>query len=365
MQVEPIDLTQQDEVPESSTPDWYAPKPRDKKFYLQAKQVYCTWPKCSVDKNRVLDSIKTLGVIQAVVAHELHKDGTDHLHAYFCLINQNNVRGYEWLDKLADSHHGNYQSVRNKMHVLRYITKDKDYCFFGPDPVVFVQNREKHEAASQVALEMVTKMREDPSCTLVMLDDIDPVWLLRNKRKAEEYLAFQQMKRARLEVKPWPTLDITGLTGPTLRIAKWLIKNIKQERAFKQKQLYIYGPPGKGKTHLVNRLKEYLAVYVIPKTPFVDGYSDTEYDLVLCDEFKAHFTIQFLNEFLQGSMMHLNQKGGGTVKTKNLPMIFLSNFCLEECYRKSSPVAVDALKCRFKIVVVGEYDERIDVPFGE
>lgn len=101
----------------------------------------------------------------------------------------------------------------------------------------------------------------------------------------------------------------------------------------------------------------YCSTFHLPKTSFVDGYASDLYDLVVCDEFKAQFTIQFLNEFVQGSKMHLNQKGSGTLKTDNPPMIFLSNSSLEGCYHKSTETGqFKALKTRFL---------EVEVPIGK
>lgn len=125
-------------------------------------------------------------------------------------------------------------------------------------------------------------------------------------------------------------------------------------RVFKQKQLYVWSDgPDVGKTHMVEQLASYCSIFHLPKSAFVDGYSSGLYDLVVCDEFKAQFTIQFLNEFLQGSNMHLNQKGTGTLKTDNPPMIFLSNCSLEDCYHKSNHTGqFRALLARFTVVEV-------------
>lgn len=107
----------------------------------------------------------------------------------------------------------------------------------------------------------------------------------------------------------------------------------------------------------MEQLAKYCSTYHIPKTAFVDGYQSDLYDLVVCDEFKAQFTIQFLNEFVQGSRMHLNQKGSGTLKTDNPPMIFLSNAPLEGCYHKSIETGqFKALKTRFL---------EVEVPIGK
>lgn len=142
-----------------------------------------------------------------------------------------------------------------------------------------------------------------------------------------------------------------------VEIASWIQKNINAVRVFKQKQLFIWSDgPDVGKTNLVEQLAKHCSVFHVPKTAFVDGYQSDMFDLVVCDEFKAQFTIQFLNEFVQGSKMHLNQKGTGHLKKDNPPMIFLSNCSLSQCYHKSNETGqFKALASRFL---------EIEVPLG-
>lgn len=88
---------------------------------------------------------------------------------------------------------------------------------------------------------------------------------------------------------------------------------------------------------------------------WLDGF-DNDYDLVVIDEFKGQKTIQFLNEFLQGSRMTLKQKGKQYLKEKNVPVIILSNFRLDECYPKAHlDNRLDTLACRLEIIEVEEF----------
>lgn len=66
---------------------------------------------------------------------------------------------------------------------------------------------------------------------------------------------------------------------------------------------------------------------------FYDYYDDETFDLVCLDEFKGQKTMQFLNCFLQGGDMFLKKKGSQYHKRKNIPVIILSNWSLDDCYR--------------------------------
>lgn len=293
----------------------------------------------------------------AIVCREDHKeDDGVHLHAVIAFKSVVRRRGHQWLDDLAGKH-GNYQAARNLTDVIKYVLKDGDWTAFNIDPVEYLGQRGKKKSTKSSKLsELANVIKEQPTATLDTLDDMDCGAVLMHKRKLEEYISYQQAKRARVNLLTWNPPDLSTFPDAdfNFKIAKWVTENIKVPRVFKQKQLFIWSDvPNCGKTHLINELSKYLAVFHVPKTKFVDHYESGRYDLVVCDEFKAHFTIQFLNEFLQGSKMHLDQKGTGHWKTDNPPMIFLSNFSLDDCYhRKQGTGSLEALKARFKCVKI-------------
>lgn len=79
------------------------------------------------------------------------------------------------------------------------------------------------------------------------------------------------------------------------------------------------------------------------------------FKLTVLDEFKATKTIQWLNQWLQGSPMPIRKKGSQSIKTDNLPVIILSNYSIEECYSKASHDKIESLKARLEIVSVSEF----------
>lgn len=326
-------------------------------FRLQAKFFFLTWPQCDTPKETVLERIKAIAnYSHAVVCREdHHEDDGVHLHAFVALTKPWNLRNPHYLDALADKH-GNYQAARDQLAVVKYVMKDGDYIFHGFDPVEFVQLREKKKSSKpSLTAEVAKKVREDQA-SLDAIDDFAPAFVLANKRKLQEYISYQKVKRAALAKQLWVPLDLSLFPDAdfNFKIAKWITENIKQPREFKQKQLYIWSEgPNAGKTHLVNELTKYLNVYHVPKTRFVCGYESDRFDLLVIDEFKSDFTIQFLNEFLQGSTMHLDQKGSSTIKTDNPPCIILSNLELSAVYHKKCNTGpFNALCSRLKIIKV-------------
>lgn len=56
-------------------------------FDFHAKTCFLTYPQCSYEPTQCLEHLRTLlgdKPTYIVVAHELHEDGGDHLHALIC-----------------------------------------------------------------------------------------------------------------------------------------------------------------------------------------------------------------------------------------------------------------------------------------
>lgn len=67
--------------------------PKEGKFRLNAKRLFLTYPKCPIAKENAMEQLKTKfkTISKILVAHELHKDGTDHLHVYISLTKKCNI----------------------------------------------------------------------------------------------------------------------------------------------------------------------------------------------------------------------------------------------------------------------------------
>lgn len=104
------------------------------KFRFQAKNVFLTYPKCAEPKEDLLAHLQTLGpeLGYGVVSHELHADGSDHLHALACFktkYSTRDKRSFDWR-----GHHPNIQPARVVLDVANYVRKDKDFVEFGTLP---------------------------------------------------------------------------------------------------------------------------------------------------------------------------------------------------------------------------------------
>ena len=105
-------------------------KQKPKKFRLNARKLYLTYPKCNLDLKLVLELLKEKLSNQIIkdylIVKELHKDGSYHLHAYIKLHKPINTYNCNYLDLKYDitQYHGNYQSAKNPNYIIQYLLKD-------------------------------------------------------------------------------------------------------------------------------------------------------------------------------------------------------------------------------------------------
>lgn len=302
-----------------------------RKFRLNAKNLFLTWPKNDADAgdvmNKILERFGTDNVSYVCVSEELHEDGSPHLHALVCLKSPCNIRDASDLDVVGGGKHGNYQSTRKVSDVYKYVRKGGLFVEHGK----YEGKTETEKVSSAVA----RQLKEGKP--LEHVEEMDPGYFMLHQRQILEYQNFLSRKKLKMASRPPPL--VYNQWGFTFEIGF--------EREFKQKQYWIYGPPNTGKTSLVLSLLEHgFRGFIIPINNDFAEWDDECFDFAYIDEFKGQLTVQFLNEWLQGSPMVLNAKFGQRKKTKNIPIFILSNFEPEICYKNVSSTAISALTTR-------------------
>lgn len=125
----------------------------------------------------------------------------------------------------------------------------------------------------------------------------------------------------------------------------------RETRSFKQKQLWLFGPSNIGKSSVINNLGSGLRIYNIPAKDFYCEWSDDAYDIAVLDEYTGYKTLSWLNLWLEGSRLPLDQKNKPNyIKTFNIPTIICSNLSPEACYSKVTEVQQVALRNRLEVV---------------
>jgi len=102
---------------------------KESKFRLNAKNLFATYPKCNLDKNRVIDilweRLEKYHPESYVGAREEHKDGTPHIHVLICCGAKFNIRDERYFD--VEGFHGNYCSTTSVRSTRAYIKKGMDW----------------------------------------------------------------------------------------------------------------------------------------------------------------------------------------------------------------------------------------------
>jgi len=303
-----------------------------RKLRINAKNLFLTWPKNDSDSADVMNKIVEQFTMEAIsyvcVSEEKHEDGTPHLHAVVCLKDKTDIKdAIPILDRIGGKH-GNYQTARKVLDVIKYVKKGG----------AFVEKGECPESKTEKITSLVAKALQN-GLSLEQVDEMDPGFFLKNQRQIKEYLTFQQQKKRKL------------ITRPPLQLSRWsTLFEIGYPREHKQKQYWIYGPPNTGKTTLaLDLMTEGFKGFQIPENGDFSAYDDA-YDFAYIDEFNGQLTIQFLNLWLEGAPMWLNTKGGSISKRKNIPTFIFSNLPPDRVYWKVPQEILNTLLVRLIII---------------
>lgn len=317
-----------------------APTPR-RRFRLNAKNLFLTYPQCDTPKEFVLEKIKEKfgeNLEFAVVCEEDHAEREEddphavppgrHLHAVISLKAKQTLCGANCLDSLANSH-GNYKAARHLGASVKYVAKDGDFIAHGVDVETYLEAvlKKKSTKATLIA----TRLME--GATLKEINEQDPGYVMMHLQKLQKYIVQLQVFND-APTLTWHPLSVPLNTSMPLRqLANWLNQNLGQPRELRQKQLLLSSPPGLGKTTLVEHLRNYFTVYSHVGSKWFDGFDDGEVDLIVFDEFCGNIPITVINKVLDGQRCVLENKGGALIKNKRQPVIILTNFEEHELYR--------------------------------
>lgn len=97
-------------------------------FRISSKNFALTWPQCPIDKDLAKAHLLTLGTpTYVLVCHELHEDGSPHLHALVQYSKRKDVKSPTYFDLSHDGtvYHGDYKLAKDDGWKT-YVEKDGD-----------------------------------------------------------------------------------------------------------------------------------------------------------------------------------------------------------------------------------------------
>lgn len=179
-----------------------APKPKTSPckspFYLRAKFIFGTYPKCAVTKKSALEQHKlALDIDYYVVCEEKHDDGTPHLHMWYALTKACQILDTRKTLSLEDTvngglHNGHWEACRSNRKCKAYCEKggvyitNQDWNIMRA-AVVAAQAGQRDEAFQMV-------VRADPRMALTraaqLKDSISVLAAQEKKSDGTEYTVF-------------------------------------------------------------------------------------------------------------------------------------------------------------------------------
>lgn len=265
---------------------------------IQAKGWFLTYPRCDLEKERVLPFLEEIGEIKDyVIAKEFHEDGTPHLHVFVSYVRKITLTPRKFD---LGTIHGNYQVSKSWNAVKRYCKKGGDFIAnFDTDSAMAKQGKRNLRLYTDNLKDLIAEGLIHPSQLSRVIDG----------RKI-----YESMFKDKEEI-----IDIE-----------------------KKRHFWWYGESNAGKSYKLRQLRKLDPSnwFQIPPNNDWKGYNNEKY--LYFDEFKGQVTIQALNTICDGGSK-MNTKGGTVVLRQDVVVYILSNYQIDGCYT----VNCDTLHNRF------------------
>lgn len=344
------------------------------------------WSKKQQFKHQILDTLlssKTAkkGIKSYSIAIESHSDGNPHLDMllifekqialeltqldFFCQKHGNLTR-YRTLNQAIINYGSKEDTPLSNLQNIQYILNQQD---IKKDPYRFLQeqmlkNPSKFNLAKFCAennyfkdlknfgtLASKLKVHQEALCSLE-LEKKEGIMEITPELISQELTNLEQN-----EFYSWEGYQI--IVDYINQIGKY-----RSTRPFKSKQLLLVGDPNIGKTSLINTLQKFISVYPMGISNWFPRYSSNACQLIAWNEFRLTLMpYTQLLQFLEGSMMDLQYKGGSVLKRDNPLIIMTSNLRLSEhLYQK--------FRSESTLLIAGSKNlsariQEICVPFGK
>lgn len=309
------------------------------RFQINSSQLFLTYPQCDMLKEEAYQQLDNkFKPTEILVAHELHKNGTSHLHAYLRLEGPHRTSDPNFADLSAPSgriYHGNYQGCRSSKNVIKYCTKEDNYVSnFDVAPLLAKRSNRREHMES-----LISGKR-----TLEELIVDEPQYLFNYNSLNNSLKAYQESQVRELSDLP---IFLPNPWGKLLPIRQFQTK----QRHF---HLYSEGPNAGKTTFALNIIKEYGGILVSNREPYWPLHKPKEIRFIFLDELNtARLRFDELNAMADGTYCY-RRFGSGIYQFPNesRPIIILmGNVPLNNLY----PFMYETLFARFKVIDLSKY----------
>lgn len=294
-----------------------------KKFRLQAKNLFLTYPKCSEDKEKLLNFLidhTSLSCRFVMIAQEHHEDGQLHLHAYVQLNDKCNIKSAKSLDFAGC--HGDYKAAKgNYFEVKDYLEKEDTNCLIWGDPNTA---KNKSEETKDGIARRNLMLASTPLPELVRTGEI----------RLEQYCSIKRSIQAYI-------VDSTKIGDFMFRRCIWLNDH-----------------PGVGKSRICREL--FGNFYSKPQNKWWDGY--TNQPVVVLEDFdKAGSCLSHYIKIWTDSYSFYGEAKGTSVGCLYSVFVITSNYWPNQIWKEEEdPELIQAVERRSIMVNYAQMDSMRD-----
>ncbi|ALV85583.1 replication-associated protein [Pavonia mosaic virus] len=149
--------------------------PPPKRFKVNAKNYFLTYPRCSISKEEALSQLLALETPTNKkyirVCRELHEDGAPHLHALLQFEGKFQCTNCRFFDLRHPQHsnvcHGEYKSCKSSSDAKSYIEKGGDYIEWGTFQIDGRSARGGQQTANDAAAEALNAASKDEAMQII------------------------------------------------------------------------------------------------------------------------------------------------------------------------------------------------------
>nr|AGO02050.1 replication-associated protein [Tomato yellow leaf curl virus - Il] len=307
-------------------------------FKIYAKNYFLTYPNCSLSKEEALSQLLALNTPTNKkfirVAHELHEDGSPHLHVLIQFEGKYQCKNQRFFDLSSPSRsahfHPNIQAAKSSTDVKTYVEKDGDFIDFGIFQIDGRSARGGQQSANDAYAEALNSGRKSEALNI-----------LKEKAPKDYILQFHNLSSNldRIFQEP-PAPYISPFLSSSFNqvpdeLEVWVSENVMSSaaRPWRPNSIIIEGDSRTGKTMWARSLgpHNYLCGH-LDLSPKVYS-NDAWYNVI--DDVDPHYLKHF-KEFMGAQRdWQSNTKYGKPIQIKGgIPTIFLCNPGPTSSYRE-------------------------------
>nr|UIK24244.1 replication protein [Tomato yellow leaf curl virus] len=307
-------------------------------FKIYAKNYFLTYPNCSLSKEEALSQLLALNTPTNKkfirVAHELHEDGSPHLHVLIQFEGKYQCKNQRFFDLSSPSRsahfHPNIQAAKSSTDVKTYVEKDGDFIDFGVFQIDGRSARGGQQSANDAYAEALNSGSKSEALNI-----------LKEKAPKDYILQFHNLSSNldRIFQEP-PAPYISPFLSSSFNqvpeeLEVWVSENVMSSaaRPWRPNSIIIEGDSRTGKTMWARSLgpHNYLCGH-LDLSPKVYS-NDAWYNVI--DDVDPHYLKHF-KEFMGAQRdWQSNTKYGKPIQIKGgIPTIFLCNPGPTSSYRE-------------------------------